>query len=306
LVFSNKVLTFTSIIYAIACINELNIIINDHNYGTMDWKEYEEITKHIYETLGKQSGVEIIGYGNSCKIEGKSGVEHQIDILTKHSDGIHSYKTAVECKYWDANINKDIIMKVSAIIEDAHINKGVIVSKLGFTPDAIRFAQYKNIGLIELKEINDDYWKGTIRNIEILMEALSAEITGVELILAPSTKSAIKSGRNNVELLQIKSPLGETKDFLVFAEEFQKEAYKQKGNDEFEKTYPFEDGTIIIYTPTSEEIPIKGLKFKGRLKISRRKIEIKGDDHIWLIMKSVFENKTYIITKDKEIRERKK
>ena len=35
----------------------------------------------IYETLGKESGVKIEGYGNNCKVKGKSGVNHQIDVL---------------------------------------------------------------------------------------------------------------------------------------------------------------------------------------------------------------------------------
>jgi hypothetical protein len=270
----------------------------------MDWKEYEETTKHIYETLGKQNGVEIIGYGNTCKVKGKSGVEHQIDVLTKHSDGIHIYKTAIECKYWDKTINKDIVMKVSEIIEDAFINKGVIVSKLGFTPDAVSFAQYKNIGLVELREMNEDDWKGRIKDITINLDAHFSEVIGVEIMLDPTTKPAVKNGRNNVQLLQIRNEKGEILEFSHYIEEFQKEVYEKDENVEFEKIYLFETGTVIINTPTLEETLIKGLKFKGVLRVSRQIIEIKGGDHIWLIMKSIFENKTYTITKDKEIRER--
>ncbi len=70
------------------------------NKVNLDWKKYESITKYIYETLGNESGVAIEGYGNNCKVEGKSGDNHQIDVLTKHSDGIHNYRTAIECKYW--------------------------------------------------------------------------------------------------------------------------------------------------------------------------------------------------------------
>ncbi len=99
----------------------------------MEWKEYEEITKYIYETLGAANGVKIECHGNNCKVTGKSTVVHQIDVLTSHSDGLHSYKTAVECKYCEQTINKDIIMKVAEIVEDAGLNKGVIVSKNGFT-----------------------------------------------------------------------------------------------------------------------------------------------------------------------------
>jgi len=41
------------------------------------------------------------------------------------------------------------------------------------------------------------------------------------------------------------------------------------------------------------------------LRIAKSKVEIKGEDHIWLIMKSIFEDKTFTISKDGEINERK-
>lgn len=108
----------------------------------LDWKLYELITKYIYETLGQQHGVKIKGYGNTCVVTGKTGVDHQIDVLTAHSDGVHEYLTAIECKYWKKKVNKDVVMKVAGIIEDANINKGVIVSKGGFTPDGYFKVKY--------------------------------------------------------------------------------------------------------------------------------------------------------------------
>ncbi len=33
--------------------------------NNLDWKEYEAITKYIYETLGKEFGVTIVGYGDN-------------------------------------------------------------------------------------------------------------------------------------------------------------------------------------------------------------------------------------------------
>ena len=104
----------------------------------MDWKQYEAITKYIYETLGKDYGVKIEGFGNACKVKGKSGVSHQIDVLTSHSDGVHTYKTAIECKYWDKSISKDTIMKVAEIVEDARLNKVV--------PSQIQLRGNRNFG----------------------------------------------------------------------------------------------------------------------------------------------------------------
>jgi hypothetical protein len=91
----------------------------------MDWKDYEQVTRNIYETLGAKAGVKVVGHGNSFKVKGDSGVEHQIDVLTAHFDGIHQYLTDIECKYWDKAVNKDVLMKVKAIVEDCHFSKGV-------------------------------------------------------------------------------------------------------------------------------------------------------------------------------------
>ena len=119
--------------------------------NNLDWKEYEAITKYIYETLGKEFGVTIVGYSNDCKVQGKSGNFHQIDVLTMQSNGVHQVRTAIECKYLKKKITKDTVAKVLGIINDARIEKGIIVSKSGFAKDAYDFAHEYNIGLVELR-----------------------------------------------------------------------------------------------------------------------------------------------------------
>lgn len=271
----------------------------------MDWKEYEEITKYIYETLGKANGIKIECCGNDCKLVGKSNVTHQIDVLTSHSDGLHSYKTIVECKYWDESINKDIIMKVAEIVEDTGVNKGVIVSKKGFTPDAISFAKYKNIGLVELREPTEDDWKGRVKNIQIEMNILSPQITGLQLILIEGAEPNIKAGKINTEYLEIRHSDGKLESIKKYVKKFNAELCNKKENEEIEKVFDFESGTKIIHKATGSETEIKGLKFNGFLRIAKQTIDIKGEDHILMIMKAIFENKTFTITKDGQINERK-
>lgn len=272
----------------------------------MDWKEYEEITKHIYETLGQTSGVEIKCFGNNYKVVRKSTVEHKIDVLTEHSDGLHTYLTAVECKYWNNNINKYIIMKFTEIVEDADLNKGVIVSKLGFTPDAISFAKYKNIGLIELRELTEADWKGRVKDITVNINMILPEITSLELIVAEDMQTGLDRGKTRVEFLEIEKSTGEREAIEKYIEEFNNELSKKKENEEFTKVYKLEKKSKFIYTPTNEEIAIRGFKLSGVLRIIKSKLEIKGEDQIWMIMKSIFEDKTYTISKNKEINERRK
>lgn len=269
----------------------------------MDWKDYEEITKHIYETLGKAAGVKIECYGKSCKIKGKSSVEHQVDVLTSHSDGIHIYKTAIECKYWQENINKDIVMKVADIIEDAGINKGVIVSKNGFTPDAIKVAKYRNIGLVELREMTDEDWKGRIRNISISINLLLPQINGVTFQY--DTPTDFDSGQVAIDSIQIQKSDGSIIEFWDYVEKFNSELVKQDEDIIYEKNYPFEKGSTIVNTQTTKTVQVSNVTFSGVLRIAKDTVNIIGENEVWLIMKSIFEDKTYTINPKKEIRERK-
>lgn len=268
----------------------------------MDWKEYEQVTKQIYETLGKDAGVIIECFGGSCKVKGKSGVEHQIDVLTSHSDGIHIYKTAIECKYWDKTINKDIVMKVSEIIGDAGINKGVIVSKKGFTEDGILFAKFKNIGLVELREIEDKDWEGRIENIVIQINMLLPRITEFQVIVSePHPDFDVRQGP--IDAFEIIYPDSSSEVVEMYIKEFYSELCKKDEGEILEKVIRLKPNSKLNYKPSNKAISIQGFKLTGVLHIGKRRTEIKGKDHIWLIMKSVFENKRYTISKDGDIQE---
>lgn len=270
----------------------------------MTWEEYEEVTKYVYETLGKEKGVTIECFGKDCKVQGKSEVKHQIDVLTNFSDGLHNYKTAIECKYWNKNIDKDIVMKVAEIIEDAAINKGVIVSKKGFTPDAISYAKYKNIGLVELREFEEGDWKGRIKSIKFNINMLLPQINSLEFFIDKETVTDLEPGEMLVENLRHKNRDGEIIGVKFYIEDFSSELTRQKEDENFEKIYKFEGENFIINGITNSETLIGGLKLTGVLKIAKEGFQINGEDHVWLIMKAYFEDKTYTISKDKEIRER--
>lgn len=264
----------------------------------MDWKEYEKITKYIYETLGKEAGVKIDGHGHDCKVKGKSGVEHQIDVLTSHSDGIHTYKTAIECKYWKDTINKDIIMKVAEIIEDAAINKGVIVSKQGFTPDAIEFAKYKNIGLVELREMGEKDWEGRPRILHLRATILRPEVTNI-LIIHP-TFHKVKPERVVPSSMTVKRSNGEEIPLDKYITEFETELRSQLVNKIIEKKIRI-PGSKLINNQTNKTVPIEGFIMKGSLTERESGLRFHAINEIWLIMKSIFEGKSFTITKNGDI-----
>ncbi|MDE0302624.1 MAG: restriction endonuclease [Gammaproteobacteria bacterium] len=117
----------------------------------MEWQSYEKLVKDIYQELGKAAGVKIECWGPACRAQGKSGEYHQIDVLTSHDDGIHTYKTAIECKYWNKKVSKRSILELSSMLQDTGIEKGVLISKSGFTNSAKMVAKLNNVSLIHLK-----------------------------------------------------------------------------------------------------------------------------------------------------------
>ena len=271
---------------------------------TMDWKGYENITKYIYEALGKQAGVKTVGYGSACKVKGKSGVSHQIDVLTSHTDGIHDYRTAIECKYWKEKVNKDVVMKLERIIEDAGIEKGVIVSKMGFTEDGFLYAKHKNIGLVELREIQESDWKEQTKKpnffvgeliVDTKVERRRPEILSIELDFVDSNQQSEKINPHQW-ILRSKTGIEIPLEFYVTS--FQDKLHEEEPDRIVKEYFEFKDGNLInIITETITQI--SGFTLTGKLTVtnldSRRQFNIV--DEVWMIMKSLFENRSFTISK---------
>lgn len=257
----------------------------------MDWKQYEGFTKYIYETLGKESGVEVISYGNNCIVRGKSKVNHQIDVLTRHSDGLHSYRTAIECKYWEKKINKDIVMKVSDVIEDTGIEKGVIVSKKGFTPDGIKFAKYKNIGLVELREA-DSFDDPDETKIGIKTAVVHPMITSIGFIYEEEDKTELISFDDAV----IHYPDKSITPFNTLIDIFKFKLRSQTPGFEFEMQFDLH-GAKLIDNSNNTESTISKVSIRGILNRIESDLSYLVIDRVYLIMEVHFENSLFTISK---------
>lgn len=265
----------------------------------MNWKDYEDITRYIYETLGKASGVTIVGHGQACKVLGKSGIYHQVDVLTSHSNGIHVYQTAIECKYWKEPINKDIVMKLLGIINDCNISKGVIVSKKGFTADGIAFAKHHNIGLVELREIekDDNTDANEIQDLTLASINLNSTIRrpvvltiDFEKVIPTLLSKEINHYQWKVKHRDREIPL----DSYIM--EFKNHLHSQTPDQIVEKHYPLK-GARIVNVTNVEEFEIDGFRLSGKLTVLKQSRNVEIVDEVWLIMKSLFENKSFRISK---------
>ncbi len=287
----------------------------------MNWQSYEELVKGVYETLGESENIEIVCWGRACKVRGKSGVYHQVDVLTRHSDGIHSYRTAIECKYQKKKTTKDPIAKLSNILEDAQIEKGVVVSLSGFTSDAKALAKSRNISLVELRRPIDDDWEGQIRDVHISMHVSRPEAYDYEFVqdeIGDNSQSR-HFGALNVDVLfhtpdgksislydltygvpPITDPNARHVDSLGFH-------WIDISSRPDENAYAvmFPDATMMS-VPTNDaraRAKIRGIRFKLRYSEITQEIAISGADYVALVMHAIFEKKRFAISPDGEIRE---
>ena len=267
--------------------------------NTLDWKTYESITKYIYETLGMQSGVTIKGYGSTCIVKGKSGVSHQIDVITSHTDGSHTYETAIECKYLKEKVNKDVVMKLVQILEDTGISKGIIVSKSGFTRDGIQYAKHTNIGIVHLREYEEKDLQGNSRQIDIATLDLNMkihrtrpEITSIDI--GDNRKIEIKHEFDYLDFTIILKN-GNQVAFYDYVNDFRKQINRL--ND---KTKPLTGKykipeSKLLNRQTGEKRDLDEILFTGQITEcdEDRNLEYTIVDKVWLLMKSIFEERTF-------------
>ena len=262
----------------------------------MNWRSYEETVKDIYATLGKSRGVGIEGWGPNCKIKGRSGVAHQVDVLTTFSDGVHEYRTAIECKYWNKKVPKDVIAKLASIVEDTTIDKGVAVSKMGFTDDAKSFAEFKNVGLVELRKPVDKDWEGKIKTINIDLRISMPHVYDLQIVQSQSDPTAERTKvqiQFSADGAFIESP--ETQ--VVSLQEIIRAEIKNDPS-EGEHHIQFATGAILSVPDQQVNVPIEGIRFKLEHHTANEQIEVRAEDHIYMIMESLFEGRRYNVEPD--------
>lgn len=281
----------------------------------MNWQLYEELVKYIYEQLGKSAGVKIECWGPTSKVKGKSGVYHQVDVLTSHSDGIHTYKTAIECKHWNEKVGRDPVTKLAWILEDARIEKGIVVSQFGFTAGAKDLAEYKNIGLVELREPVNSDWDGLIKDIQINVHLEIPELYDFEFVqsdtmevnkkenmrvLSTDVRIHFQDG-NTLSLQEITNRVlctPKTDEGANNAEGFSWSELHSQENDEQAFVVRFPDGTTFSVPVRDGRASIREIRFKVRQRQYTENINIRGENYVSWIMLAIFENKRFAIGPD--------
>ncbi|GAB3020835.1 hypothetical protein GCM10027051_27720 [Niabella terrae] len=269
------------------------------NMNELDWKGYEQVTKYTYEKLGSKYGIKIRGHGRDCKVKGKSGVEHQIDLLTEQpvSEGFHL--TAIECKYLNKKVTKEIVMKLNCVMKDADIQSGVIVSKAGFTKDTMAYAEHVGIKLVQFRKaaVDDVNFEQAI-NVGVLEVRTKASIRRPIITKIDLGSEQITDERDieAMHYFEIVTSEGRKAPFNNYMMSFSEELHRQP----LLRTIFREYQPIIgkIDRGNRNDIIIKKISFSGflvEIDASTKK-SFRLTDQVWMIMKEIFEKKSYLLS----------
>lgn len=249
-----------------------------------DFEEEEEISKINLKTLGGkfETVVETIlkaqGYKTerNKKIQGKSGMKREIDILATRKVGNQEFIMAVECKNYSHSVPiKDIVYFID-VLKDIGIKNALFATFSTFTEGARQRAEQHGIRLWEREDIYQQYLLASVGRLGAIQTekfrfALSEKITFEE-----ATSLHIK----NPEKVSIYSAKLIWRPFYKIKYKLQSSRYLP--NKELIKVKDSDiciidaiDGKILYPQPVGGE----NVDFSTALKIIKKKIKetVSGD-----------------------------
>lgn len=84
---------------------------------------------------------------HNVHLVGRSGVDHQLDLLVRLVSPLHTTTIVVEAKSYEGGVDKDRIMKLIQVVSDIGADRGILVTTSHFTPAALKTAEGFNIDL---------------------------------------------------------------------------------------------------------------------------------------------------------------
>lgn len=202
-------------------------------------------------------------------------------------------------------------MKLIQILEDTGISKGIIVSKSGFTRDGIEFAKYKDIGLVQLREYDEKDLQDTPDKMDIGILDLNIKIhrTWPEILsidIGDDRKFKIKHEFDYFDYIIILAN-GKQVSLYYYVNDFRKEVNRVNSKEKpLTGKYKIL-GSKLFNRQTEETINLDIIIFTGQIteNDSNRNLQFNIVDKVWLIMKSIFEKKTFSFSENGIIIEHK-
>lgn len=116
-------------------------------------KSFENFIENLEKLLIQNPSTTLLA---NTQLTNKQGVSRQIDVLLTHKVDRHTFRTIIECKNWKRKVDIKVLDEFVTKVKSVDVEKGIIVSKSGFTSGLLNQAkEYNNISLYSIDNVED-------------------------------------------------------------------------------------------------------------------------------------------------------
>ena len=151
-------------------------------------KPYEEMVLSVYRILCNDASFTDVRH--NVKLKGPDG-ERQIDVLVVHDHANVRYLTVIECKDFRGKVNVTYIDSFASKLIDIKANKGILVSRRGFTKTAVQKAKRLGIELCMI-DTAEHLLKGMVKEIPVMLSVIHGIQLAVQVFFGNKTEDDIK------------------------------------------------------------------------------------------------------------------
>lgn len=105
--------------------------------------EYERFVREIYQTILQTEGLGTVKLLHNQRIEGKSGLRHQVDIYWERKTKGKLSRVAIECKYYSRRVEIGKVRDFFGVLSDIGEIQGILVTKVGFGEQSFTTVHHK-------------------------------------------------------------------------------------------------------------------------------------------------------------------
>lgn len=218
-------------------------------------KKFEKLAESIFQKLVKNPDFEKVEH--NVMFDGADG-KRQIDVLVRSETCGMDLTTVIECKDYNKKIPVSVVDGFHSKLMDINANKGILISRKGFSSKTISKANRLGITLCTADETEAENWKSII-DLPVILEELHLIDFNINVKYSSAFETKINidsvlqiNGVNLVELIKNKW----RKD--QFEEAYDKESNTFKFRELQE---PFSSKTI-----ENKEFPILSLDITAKIR----------------------------------------
>jgi hypothetical protein len=151
--------------------------------------KYERLAAIAFRILTERTTV------HDLRLRGSVGVPHQIDAVV----GDDGKRILIEAKDYDRSVDLPVVRDFSAVVDDLRPDQSFVVTTVGFSANAQKWAEAKGITLALLRPPEgDDDWGNVLKRIGITLKMSAPAEPAVQWIVDESEAERFSNDRNPI------------------------------------------------------------------------------------------------------------